>query len=103
MDGNIYSALGKVIRARRDLLGLSQSALATHTSMARTTITNIEAGGQSLMLHQLVVLAGALRVSPEELLRQASELAPPKPQKVSDPSLENLLMKLDTPVRASQV
>lgn len=102
MDDNIYRALGKVIRARRDLLGLSQSALATHTSMARTTITNIEAGGQNLMLHQFVDLAEALRVSPEELLKLANDLAPSEPPRVSDSNMESLLMKLDTPVNASQ-
>ena len=102
LDDNIYSSLGKVIRARRDLLGLSQSALAAHTSMARTTITNIEAGGQNLMLHQFIVLAVALRISPEELLGQASKLVPLEPPQVLDPNLQNLLMKLDTPIRASQ-
>lgn len=102
LTDTIYESLGRVIRDRRELLGLSQSALAKHTGMARTTVTTIESGGQNLLLHQFVELAQALRISPVELMGSAGDLAPSKPEKSNSPQVENLLMKLTTSVRANR-
>ena len=71
MADEVYSRVGAAIRSRRDSVGLTQSALAELTGLKRTSITNIESGGQALMLHQLIELARALKTDVAELLAVA--------------------------------
>jgi len=99
----LYKALGSAIRSRRELLGLSQSSLATRVGMARTTITNIESGGQSLMVHQLFEIAHALRMPMAEFFDQIDKTEETVSEDVVDPKLENLLMKLTKSVKANRV
>lgn len=66
--GEVYRALGEEIRRRRDKAGLSQAALGSRVGLGRTSITNIEGGAQTVLLHQFIALAEALRASPVDLL-----------------------------------
>ncbi|WP_409362764.1 helix-turn-helix domain-containing protein [Bradyrhizobium sp. CIR18] len=68
MKQNIYASIGAAIRARRDAVGLTQAQVAEKSGLSRTTLTNIERGGQALLVHQLLDLARVLRVSPGSLL-----------------------------------
>lgn len=68
MASDIYTKVGAAIRSKRDELGMTQTSLADRTGLSRTSITNIEKGGQSIFLHQLVDVAKALRVDPKDFL-----------------------------------
>jgi transcriptional regulator with XRE-family HTH domain len=61
-----YKALGARIRELRG--PLSQEQLAKIVKLTRTSIVNIEAGRQKLLLHNLFKIADALGVRPTELL-----------------------------------
>ncbi|MBN9037037.1 MAG: helix-turn-helix transcriptional regulator [Rhizobiales bacterium] len=47
---------------------MSQDVLATKVGLSRTSITNIERGRQSVLVHQLFSFADALGASPAALL-----------------------------------
>lgn len=70
--------------------------------MARTSVTNIEAGGQNIMIHQFFELAYALRIKPIELLEDIGDLSVPEATEERDPAMESLLMKLTKPIKASR-
>lgn len=103
MSEALYKALGEAIRNRRESLGISQSSLARRIGSARTTVTNIEAGGQSIMIHQLMEIARALRMPVTEFLNGIEEFENEVPEDVVDPKMETLLMKLTTPVKAKRI
>src|SRR6266508_5093206 len=63
-----YVEVGRLVRKARETLRLKQEDLASRVHLTRTSITNIEKGRQRLLLHTLVELAAALRVSPADLL-----------------------------------
>jgi len=65
----VYIRLGRRIRVLRTNAKVSQRALGTFLGLARTNIANIEAGRQRISLHQIGVLAVALNMQPDELLR----------------------------------
>jgi transcriptional regulator with XRE-family HTH domain len=96
--GDIYAKVGAAIRSKRDELGMTQVSLADRTGLSRTSITNIEKGGQSILLHQLVDIARALRADPRDFLADLDhddvEAAAPSDQ------MAELLSRLKTPVRA---
>jgi len=83
-SGAVYAELGRLVRAHRERLGLSQAALAERVGLSRTSITNIEQGRQKILLHQLFALAQSLAVRPEALLPSIdiSEIAPQLEQKL---------------------
>lgn len=64
----LYKEFGRRLRARRKELKLTQSQLADRVGLTRTSITNIEAGRQHVVLHQLFLLASEIAVKPEDLL-----------------------------------
>lgn len=64
----IYEQMGKLIRARRKKLELTQDDLAQRVHLKRTSITNIEKGRQKIQIHTLFDLAVALEVEPATLL-----------------------------------
>ena len=69
MDADrLYAEFGKLVRRHRKRLGFTQDHLAERIALARTSITNIERGRQKILLHQLILLADALSVSPEALI-----------------------------------
>ncbi|WP_211299562.1 helix-turn-helix domain-containing protein [Pukyongiella litopenaei] len=102
MSDALYKALGEAIRSRRESLGVSQSSLARRIGSARTTVTNIEAGGQSIMIHQLVDIARALRMPVTEFLNEIEGFENEHQEELIDPKMETLLMKLTSPVKAKR-
>jgi transcriptional regulator with XRE-family HTH domain len=68
-----YSEVGRRIRTERERRGMTQHALASHVSLTRTSLTNIETGKQRFLLHTLIALAAALQISPAALIPGASE------------------------------
>jgi len=60
--------MGKLVRARRKKLDLTQDDLAQRVNLKRTSITNIEKGRQKIQLHTLFDLAAALEVDPVTLI-----------------------------------
>jgi transcriptional regulator with XRE-family HTH domain len=68
MHRELYERIGLAIRKQRDRVGMTQATLAELSGLSRTSVTNIERGGQAVLVHQLVELAKALGVSPTSLL-----------------------------------
>ena len=69
----INKAFGEQLRAARERAGISQSELATRSQIGRTTIANMEIGGQAATLYQMFALARALDIEPSSLLPRLSE------------------------------
>jgi transcriptional regulator with XRE-family HTH domain len=67
-DSALYVELGRLVRAHRDRVGLSQADLGRRVGLSRTSVTNIERGRQKILVHQLLSLAQALDVGVEALL-----------------------------------
>ena len=70
MADAMYEAFGRRVRARRDVLRLTQGGLAGRVGLSRASIANIEAGRQAVLLHQFLALAEALEIEPLELVPQ---------------------------------
>lgn len=64
----LYRSLGHRIRNLRTECGITQEDLAHAVHLTRTSLTNIEGGRQKLLIHTLVDIATALKVSPAEIL-----------------------------------
>ena len=64
----LYKKIGRLIRARRLELGLSQEMLGRRTRLSQAFISNIEYGQENLSLHQLFALADILGLDGLELL-----------------------------------
>jgi transcriptional regulator with XRE-family HTH domain len=64
----LYKKFGQRLKSYRRAANLTQAQVAEHVGLTRTSITNIEYGRQHVMLHQLLLLASAVRVSPAQLL-----------------------------------
>jgi transcriptional regulator with XRE-family HTH domain len=73
-DAEIYHALGRAIRERRQQQRMTQGELADLAGLSRASITNIELGRQSVLVDQLCRFAAVLGVSPADLL----QCAPPR-------------------------
>jgi transcriptional regulator with XRE-family HTH domain len=63
-----HHALGLLIRARRQALGISQEELAHEAGMDRSHISAIERGGSNPSYGSLLAIAEALRVPLSRLL-----------------------------------
>ena len=59
---------GKIIRKRREELGLSQQVMAEKLNMSQSTYSRIEAKDEDLTVRQLKQIAGVLQVSLADLL-----------------------------------
>ena len=68
----LYLLIGQKIRELRKSRGSTQSGLAAQVQLSRTSITNIEKGRQSLLVHTLHDLAQALGTSIDQLMPQAA-------------------------------
>ena len=102
MPESIYATIGQAIRSRRDLLGMTQATLADRAGLSRTSVTNIERGGQALLVHQLLEIARALRVSPAGLLPSVTAQSEKLDQDVPE-EVQTLLRRLDeSPRRRSR-
>jgi DNA-binding XRE family transcriptional regulator len=64
-----HQALGARVRMIRETLGLNQEELAKRVGILRTSITNIEAGRQRMLLHSVEDFARALGTTPKHLLK----------------------------------
>lgn len=64
----IYEAVGGNIRRERVERHMNQAELARRVGLSRTSVTNLELGRQSLLVHQLVSIANALGVEPASLI-----------------------------------
>jgi transcriptional regulator with XRE-family HTH domain len=58
----VYRALGFAVARRRKELALTQAEVAKQIGLARASLANIESGRQKVLLHQLYLLASALRL-----------------------------------------
>jgi transcriptional regulator with XRE-family HTH domain len=68
----VNRAFGRRLRECRERARMSQQELASKADVRRSTIANIEAGGQATSLFQLYAFAGALSVTVDELLPNVS-------------------------------
>jgi transcriptional regulator with XRE-family HTH domain len=64
----LYAALGRRIAKLRKDRGLTQAGLAGLLGLTRASIANIERGRQKFLVHTVLQLVAALRVSPNDLL-----------------------------------
>ncbi len=64
----LYVDFGDRVRRRRTELGLTQDAVARQIELSRTSVANIEAGRQAVLLHQLIDIARALDAPADTLL-----------------------------------
>ena len=67
-DNGIKRRFGQTIRRHRQGMGLSQEELAELSDLHRTYISDIERGDRNVSLLNIVRLATALRVGPDDLL-----------------------------------
>jgi transcriptional regulator with XRE-family HTH domain len=87
----VYKAFGAQVRSRREVLGLTQLQLSKEIGLTRGSVANIEAGRQSVLLHQLLDIATALQQTPEQLLPTRSEIQPTKEQTKMPESVVNAI------------
>jgi len=69
----IYETFGAQVRERRTAMRLTQLELATRIKLTRGSVANIEAGRQSVLLHQFLDIATALSLKPAQLLPERDE------------------------------
>ncbi|HUN42789.1 MAG TPA: helix-turn-helix transcriptional regulator [Acetobacteraceae bacterium] len=72
----VYEAFGAEVRKERDKLGWTQLELSRRIGLTRGSVANIEAGRQSVLLHQFLAIASALKLEPSHLLPAATETPP---------------------------
>lgn len=65
----VYRQFGSKVESMRVVLGLSQLELSRRVGMTRTSVTNIEAGRQRILLDDVEKFAAAFATSPKQLLR----------------------------------
>lgn len=61
----IYKQIGLSIRYFREQRGWSQQELANKVKLTRTSICNIEAGRQRILLHDVLTFTKALKTCPK--------------------------------------
>lgn len=72
----IEEACAQVLRQHREKRGLSQHALANEAGINRNNTSLYETAERMPTIHTLFVLARALNVSPDLLIKEISELDP---------------------------
>ena len=80
----LYENIGSKIKEARQLRGVTQSELAKRLQLTRSSVANIEAGRQRVMIHWVMQIAEELDMP---LLRL---LVPPR-----DPDMSGLVAELD--------
>ena len=68
---SVASAIGKVLRARREELDISQEQFAERVSLSKNYIGNIERGEYEVAISVLDRIASALRTKASEIIREA--------------------------------
>ena len=84
----VYSKIGAAFRKRRDEIGMTQSMLADHLQLSRTSVTNIERGRQPLSIHQFILACQLLKLSAGDLLQDAASLKPQAPASAPEEFLQ---------------
>lgn len=69
MTEPVYRLLGARVEHIRTTLGWRQEDLAKKVALTRTSIANIEAGRQRILLHDVEKFAAAFSMEPKSLLR----------------------------------
>ena len=64
----VQELLGRRIRSRRELLGVSQEEMAARCGLHRTYYGSVERGERNVALHNIVRISDALGVDPAELV-----------------------------------
>jgi len=64
----IRLAFGKLLREKRQELGISQEELAFRSGLHRTYVGSVERGERNLSLENIFVFAGTLECHPRELI-----------------------------------
>jgi len=64
----IRVGFGKLLRAKRNSLGVSQEELAFRSGLHRTYVGSVERGERNLSLENIFVFAKALKCSPKDLM-----------------------------------
>lgn len=72
--GRIYELVGPKIRAVRLKRGWNQADLARQVGLTRSSIANVEAGRQRLLIHSLFAIANTLDVEIDTLLPTSLEV-----------------------------
>ena len=65
----VYRLFGAKVQQMRELLGWTQDEMAKKVGLTRTSITNIEAGRQRILLHDVDKFAAAFQCQVKALLR----------------------------------
>lgn len=65
----VYRQFGSKIESIRTALGISQAELAKRVGLERTSVCNIEAGRQRVLLDDVEKFAAAFGTSPKFLMR----------------------------------
>lgn len=68
MEGELQATLGKVLRKRREALGISQEEFAESLGVHRTYVGGVERGERNLTLKSVERIAERMGVDPLELL-----------------------------------
>ncbi len=71
-------AFGQTVRKRRLELDLSQESFAQKSQLHRTYISGIERGTRNVAFLNLIQIARALELTPEQLLAKVSSVLPEK-------------------------
>lgn len=101
MADEVYARIGAAIRARRDGADLTQAALAEMTGLKRTSITNIESGGQAITLVQIIDVARALGTDAAQLIKDAENMKlTSSTVPVNNPLASELLSRMGGPARS---
>jgi transcriptional regulator with XRE-family HTH domain len=75
----LRSTLGRVVRAHRAFLGLSQEGFADKVGIHRTYMGAVERGERNLTLLNLVRIANALGIRLSDLIAEAEKAMKPDP------------------------
>jgi CheY-like chemotaxis protein/DNA-binding XRE family transcriptional regulator len=78
-SSDLLGAIGKVIRKRREAMGISQTELAERAGLHRTYINNIEGGSKNISIDSLKGIADALNTNISELMLSAEATDDAKP------------------------
>ena len=73
-DTKVLKKFGAVIKAKRDVLGISQEELADRAGLHRTYLGGVEQGRRNLSLLNILKVAKALEVKPKELFANLYDL-----------------------------
>lgn len=70
---NLNGVVAKILRERRERLGMSKRQLSTLASIERSYITGLENGRWNVSLNVLFYLCEALEIDPQEFIGQVKQ------------------------------